>query len=117
MYILLIALSLMTPLIILVVGLIFYKFPPKDINSFSGYRTTKSMKNLETWKEANKYSTILMIRYSLATLVLTIMSLSIIGRSKAGLAILTVLSSTITTVLLIVMIIQTEKHLKNKFNL
>jgi hypothetical protein len=30
--------------------------PPKGINALYGYRTFRSMKNIDLWKEANQYS-------------------------------------------------------------
>ena len=37
-------------------GRYFMKTPPKDINSLFGYRTTRSMRNQETWDFAHAYS-------------------------------------------------------------
>ena len=45
---------LLTPLMLLIFWL-FKKNPPKKINYFYGYRTPASMKNQDTWKEANAY--------------------------------------------------------------
>jgi len=39
-------------LMILIIGLIFKKFPPKKINSIYGYRTNSSMKNKKVWDYA-----------------------------------------------------------------
>lgn len=38
----------------LLIGIVFWKFPPKNINNFYGYRTTKSMLNQQNWDFANK---------------------------------------------------------------
>ncbi len=50
-------------LILVVSGIIFClaaflhkRFPPKQINSFYGYRTRKSMKNIELWNFAQSLS-------------------------------------------------------------
>lgn len=40
----------------LVLFLVVQKFPPKKINWYYGYRTDRSMKNEETWKIAQNYS-------------------------------------------------------------
>ncbi len=40
--------------ILLLVALIFKAVPPKKINWFYGYRTTRSMKNQETWNAGNR---------------------------------------------------------------
>lgn len=39
-------------LMILLIGLIFKKLPPKKINSIYGYRTNSSMKNKKVWDYA-----------------------------------------------------------------
>lgn len=42
-------------LFILAVPLVMYFFPPKNINAIYGYRTTRSMKNIDNWRFAQKY--------------------------------------------------------------
>lgn len=42
-------------LFILAVPLVMYFFPPKNINSFYGYRTNRSTKNIENWRFAQRY--------------------------------------------------------------
>ncbi|UFK97276.1 SdpI family protein [Kaistella faecalis] len=42
--------------ILFVAGFIMYRFPPKKINYFYGYRTNSSMKNQDRWDFAQKYS-------------------------------------------------------------
>ena len=37
---------------LLIIGFIFKKFPPKKINSIYGYRTSSSMKNKKVWDYA-----------------------------------------------------------------
>lgn len=44
------------PIILLIMGLGMYFFPPKKINSFIGYRSNKSMKDQESWDYAQKMS-------------------------------------------------------------
>ena len=50
---------------IILVSFIFKLLPPKRINSIYGYRTPRSMKNQDTWNEANKFSSNLMLAISL----------------------------------------------------
>lgn len=45
----------LVPILIVVVGIWMYKYPPKKINFFVGYRTFSSMKNKEMWDFAHKY--------------------------------------------------------------
>ncbi len=39
-------------IMLLIIGFIFKKFPPKKINSIYGYRTSSSMKNKKVWDYA-----------------------------------------------------------------
>ena len=57
------------PLIFLVVGIVFWMYPPKKINEFYGYRTTRSRKSQEAWDFAQRYSAKLMTIFGLAALI------------------------------------------------
>lgn len=50
------ALNLIMGPLILVLAVLFKRFPPKKINHIYGYRTPRSMKNQEAWDCANRYS-------------------------------------------------------------
>lgn len=113
MFILLEVLCLILPLTLLIIGVIFYKYPPKKINTFAGYRTTRSLKNIETWKEANRYSSKLMIQFSLPLLIVTGFGLTLAGRSLEWIAAIILISTVVSLTCLFVIIFLTEKHLKN----
>ena len=51
---------------------LFYKFPPKKINTLYGYRTNRSMKKKEIWDFANTYSAKLLLNFSLLTCIIQI---------------------------------------------
>ncbi|MBK7856153.1 MAG: SdpI family protein [Bacteroidetes bacterium] len=55
-------------LILLLAGLVLKFFPPTKINSLCGYRTKRSMENINNWKLANEYSVNLMIYLSIFSL-------------------------------------------------
>ncbi len=55
---------------LIIVGVIFKMFPPKKINSIAGYRTTLSMKNQDTWNEAQRFSAISFIILGIVYVVL-----------------------------------------------
>lgn len=57
------------PLIFLVVGVVFWMYPPKKINEFYGYRTTRSRKSQEAWDFAQTYSAKLMTVLGLVALI------------------------------------------------
>ena len=54
MWWLMLAIVLTLPIMMFIFGLIFLKKPPKKINMIYGYRTSRSMQNMETWLFANK---------------------------------------------------------------
>ena len=56
-------------LILTVIGLVFWMYPPKKINEFYGYRTTRSRKSQEAWDFAQRYSAKLMTILGLAALI------------------------------------------------
>ena len=56
-------------LILTVVGVVFWMYPPKKINEFYGYRTTRSRKSQEAWDFAQRYSAKLMTLFSFAALL------------------------------------------------
>jgi len=59
---------LIAPLLILILAIVYRIFPPKKINWFYGYRTKLSMKNLDTWHEANRFASNLLLICSVAYL-------------------------------------------------
>lgn len=48
--------DIMIPIIMILCGRMMWKNPPQNINGLMGYRTSRSMKNMETWKFAHEYS-------------------------------------------------------------
>ena len=56
-------------LILTVVGVVFWMYPPKKINEFYGYRTTRSRKSQEAWDFAQRYSAKLMTIFGFAALL------------------------------------------------
>ena len=58
----------------LIISLIFLRYPPKEINHYYGYRTKGSMKNQETWDFAQQYSSSLLLKVAIATCVVQIMT-------------------------------------------
>lgn len=46
--------NLLIPLSMIILGYLFKKNPPKNINGIYGYRSSRSMRNETTWKFANQ---------------------------------------------------------------
>ncbi len=63
------------PLLIVVVGFLLFKFPPSKPNWFIGYRTSKSLKDKKTWKEANNYCGKLFLMVGLFELIFSVVLL------------------------------------------
>ena len=61
--------------LLLVISLIFFCFPPKKINLIYGHRTSMSMKNQDTWNEANKRSSFMMLLVSALTCILQLIGI------------------------------------------
>jgi len=59
-------------LVFIAVSVIMFYFPPKNINHFYGYRTSKSMQSQKHWDFAQRYSSVLMLR---AGIVLAMLAL------------------------------------------
>ncbi len=45
----------MIPLIMIIGGWMMWKHCPKELNSVVGYRTSRSMRTMDTWKFAHEY--------------------------------------------------------------
>lgn len=48
--------TLLVGALFFIVALLYYLFPPKDINALYGYRTARSMRNIGIWRATNKKS-------------------------------------------------------------
>lgn len=100
-----------------IVGRVMWKHCPKHINGISGYRTTRSMKNMDTWKFAHDYcgklwwkvGWVMMIPSALIHIPLYHSNMNTIG--FAGLILVA-----IQCFIMIVSIYPTEKALKKHFN-
>ncbi|MCR9286026.1 MAG: SdpI family protein [Bacteroidetes bacterium] len=98
------------PLIILV-GYLLKKYPPKKINYIYGYRTPMSMKNENTWKEGNEYSMEMMVKMGVLTTIFQVLMHVFFGLETS-----IMLSSIFLVVGLLLTVILTEIHLRKKFD-
>jgi len=109
----------MLGIIFLIIGSIQYRYPPKSINNWYGYRTDTSKRNQETWDEAQRYSSLFMAKGGLFLIVIGFLVVAALNLSplseKIRFAVMMPIffASTVTTVIL--MLARTEKHLKGKF--
>ncbi len=102
---------LITGIVFIFYGFILFRFSPDSINSIIGYRTSMSMKNKDTWDEAQKYG-------GKSMLVVGIISMILCGASYLIKGFL--LSETFQLLVLllsaVVMIVVDEIHLCRTFN-
>jgi len=66
-------LDALTGAVFLLLGWVLYKYPPKEINSRYGYRTSKSMKSQDAWDFAQAYSGKLMMKAGAFLLVVGVL--------------------------------------------
>ncbi len=55
--------------VLFIVSFLFFKFPPKSINAFYGYRTYQSMQNIENWNFAKAVSSKFMIKSTIFSFI------------------------------------------------
>ncbi len=117
LWLILLGTNLLLPVMMLIFGLILSKRPPKKINSFYGYRTRRSMKNMDTWLFGNQTMGQYWIRYSVLGYILTMVFMIVImNESEDQMAMHSLILTTILLVWMIIPIFITEKKLKMTFD-
>lgn len=91
-------------------GLISHFFPPKKINQWYGYRTTRSMKNQNNWDLAQQFSTQKMIKGSLVLILISFFKI-VIATTETTEVWIGVLSSIAVVAYIL---LSTENELKKK---
>lgn len=110
-------LDLLLPITILVIGILIYKFPPKNINGFYGYRTSRSMKNIDTWMFANKHCGKVWFILGCSLIIPTIIShIPFYNSSSDTIFNMCIIVMIIQTMILCFSIIPTEVMLRKKFD-
>lgn len=100
----------------IIYGRMMWKHPPKKINGLSGYRTSRSMKNMETWIFAHKYCGKLWWIIGWITLIPSIIiPIPFYAASENAIGIVGGILVTVQVIVLIYSIIPTERALKKTF--
>ena len=108
--------NLLIPVVVIVTGRIMWKHYPKNINGLVGYRTTRSMKNMDTWKFANEYCGRLWYKMGLFMLALSVfVSVVLLGTNDSTYSIISLIFVLVQCVVLIVSIFPVEIALKKMF--
>ncbi len=109
--------DLLIPALMIGIGTLFQKRPPKRINGISGYRTKRSMRTQETWDFAHRYCGKLWVKIGLVLLPLSVLPLIFVYGKDIGLV--GTVGGIVTGVQIIPMvaaIFPTERALKENFD-
>ena len=116
-WIFMLVMNLWIPLFMIGFGRYSYKKAPKTINHLVGYRTTMSMKNMETWKFAHHYfGRIWYIGGFILLPVSVLLMLPLLGKDTDTVGMFGAAICILQVVILIGSIIPTEIALNKKFD-
>lgn len=109
--------DLLLPVVMAFGGYMMWKHPPKEINGFYGYRTSRSMKNSDTWRFAHEHCGKRWFKIGLVMLLPSIaVHIPFYKSSEDALGIVCMIVIAIQIVVLVASIFPTEKALKNTFH-
>lgn len=115
-WIFIVIMNLLIPVMMIGIGNYFSKNAPKQINFVWGYRTTRLMKNQETWQFAHHYIGKLWVKIGWPPLFISILPMFfIIGQNENTIGMLGGIISFIQIISLTTPIFFTEKALKINF--
>lgn len=105
------------PIVMIVMGAIFSKSAPKNINTLYGYRTTMSMKNKDTWEFAHRYFGKLWFKIGIVLALVTLIPIILMyGKDEDFVATVGTIISLVQIIPLIYPIFPTEKALSKTFD-
>jgi len=108
--------DLLIPVTMILAGRLMWKHPPKKINGLIGYRTSQSMKNMDTWAFAHEYSGRLWWKIGwIIAIPSLLVHFPVYGASDNTIGILGGILVTLQTIILIASIFPTESALKRTF--
>lgn len=110
-------LNMFLPALMIFIGWLMRKHPPKKINFIYGYRTAMSRKNQDTWDFAHATCGKIWWRFGWALLATTaLVQIPFFGGNDDTLGKLTVTIYTVQCILLLISILPVERALKKNFN-
>ena len=108
--------DLIIPVLMIICGRMMWKHSPKKINTILGYRTLRSMKNLDTWKFAHDYCGRLWWKIGwILLLPSALLHFPFYSKSENAIGTLGAVLCTIQCVFLITPVFLTESILKKTF--
>ena len=109
--------NLLIPAVMIIGGGLMWKSSPKNINRVYGYRTARSMKNMDTWEFAHRYIGRLWWIIGWVSVVTTVLAqLPFIGSNDDKVSIVSCVILTVQMIALVVTVILTEMALKRTFD-
>ena len=109
--------DLLIPIIMILFGRAFLKKAPKEINYVFGYRTSRSMKNRDTWEFAHRYCGKIWLICGLALIpIVAGIMLCFIGADTKTVGYVGASMLVFPLLLIILSVILTERALKNTFD-
>lgn len=105
--------DLLLPVMMTLLGFVFLKRQPRNINIFYGYRTSRSMRNMDTWHYAHERCGKLWIRLGPILFLLILLSKLLIPLDEE---ILSLIHMTVLIFFLFASVFVVEKELKRKFD-
>ncbi len=108
--------GLLIPGIMILFGWLLWKHGPKDINSFYGYRTKRSRKNVESWQFAQEYFGRLWFKLGLILFPVSLIAyIPFIHGNQDQLGVVGLIIMTVQMLIILWPIIPTERQLKKRF--
>ena len=109
--------NLLLPVLMIALGKVFVKNPPKTINYIVGYRTSRSMKNQDAWNFAHLFCGKRWWKIGWGMLPLSMISmLPAIGKSDDFIGVLGAVIITVECIIMFISIFFTERALAKKFS-
>lgn len=119
-WIFMLVMNLLIPLTMIIFGYIYNKKPPQKPKSkfaYSGYRTSMSMKNEETWEYANRFFGKLWFRFGIPVGVISIIAfIFFIGKDKDTIGFAGMIICYVQLVAMLLPVIPTEISLRRRFD-
>lgn len=108
--------DLLIPAIMLIAGAIMKNHCPKQINGLVGYRTSRSMKNMDTWQFAHNYCGRLWQKVGIIMLVPSLLvHIPFYHSDENAIGLLSAILMTVQCMVLIASVFPTESALKKTF--
>jgi len=115
-WIFMLMMNLLIPGIMIIMGRLFQRKPPKKINNVYGYRTTRSTKSEEAWRFSHIYFGRLWFRWGRVLLLVSVLFMTAVaGRNIEIVGTAGGILCSLQCVVMILPIIPTERALKQQF--